>query len=470
VPLSRRLAWVLQPPLELLLQHDGPVDWPAPLLPYQLQGVATLHSRHSLLLADDMGLGKTIQALAALRLLVLQRRVTNALIVVPAGLVTQWREEFRRWAPELRLSVVYGSAAERAWQWRAPAHAYLTSYESLRSDAGSGLHSPASRDWDLVILDEAQKIKNADADISRLCKRLRRTRQWALTGTPLENSPDDLLSILDFVDPTGRRERRGPLSAAELRLHLARVQLRRRKAEVLDQLPPKIVSRVTLQLAPRQRETYDRVERAGVVELREQGTAARVEHVLDLIQRLKAICNICPESGESSKLADLRERIETLAGEGHRALIFSQFTNESFGARAIAARLGRPALVYSGDLSPTRREEILRRFREDQDYVALTLSLRAGGQGLNLQEASYVFHFDRWWNPAVEQQAEARSHRLGQEQPVHVYSYTCAGTIEERIERVLAAKRNLFDTLVDDVSLDSAAHLTSDDLFGLFEE
>src|SRR5205823_5800736 len=140
--------------------------------------------------------------------------------------------------------------------------------------------------------------------------------------------------------------------------------------------------------------------------------------------------NFDPATGASSKLDDLRERVATLAAEGHKALVFTQFANAEYGARAIAARLGVPALAYTGDLTMAAREEVLRRFRADPAQRALVLSLRAGGQGLNLQEASYVFHFDRWWNPAVEDQAEARSHRLGQLVPVNVYTYTCSHTIE----------------------------------------
>jgi SNF2 family DNA or RNA helicase len=164
-------------------------------MPYQLVGVRELVSRDSLLLADDMGLGKSTMSLAAIRILVRQRRITSALVVVPAGLISQWRVEARRWAPELRVSSVHGAQSDRGWQWRTPAHVYLTSYETLRADFSDNPHAPAARLWDLVVLDEAQRIKNAATDVARTCKRLRRKRQWAITGTPLENSPEDLISI-----------------------------------------------------------------------------------------------------------------------------------------------------------------------------------------------------------------------------------------------------------------------------------
>jgi hypothetical protein len=196
----------------------------------------------------------------------------------------------------------------------------------------------------------------------------------------------------------------------------------------------------------------------------------RPEHVFNLIGRLRQICNFCPSSGESSKLNDLRERLPLLAAEGHKALVFTQFANAAFGARAIAARLGPSALAYTGDQSQATRDRVLAEFRGNPDRRILVLSLLAGGQGLNLQEASYVFHFDRWWNPAVVGQAEARSHRLGQHNPVNVYAYTAENTIEERLDRILKDKQLLFDQLVDDVSLDVSTSLIGaelSDLFGL---
>lgn len=241
---------------------------------------------------------------------------------------------------------------------------------------------------------------------------------------------------------------------------------------MLEDLPAKLVSEIVLPLAPRQRETYDRAERDVIVELRELGSRVTIEHVFALVGRLRQIRNVCPRSGESSKLTDLRDRIATLAAEGHEALVFTRFANAAYGARAIAARLGPGSLVYTGDLGQGERERVLTRFREDPAAPVLILSLGAGGQGLNLQAASYVFHVDRWWNPAVERQAEARSHRMGQARAVHVYTYTSERTLEERVARILRAKQQLFDELVDDLSLDLdasvGAGLTEAELLGLF--
>jgi hypothetical protein len=471
VSLARRLAYLLQVPTDLLTSPIGPLEWHGTLFPYQLEGVQALLSRDALLLADDMGLGKTVQAVAALRVLAVQRRMAAALVIVRASLLAQWRREIRTWAPELRTSTVHGPAAERAYQWSAPAHVYLTTYGTLCSDLTDNPASPPRRcTWDVVILDEAQAIKNREAEVSRKCKMLTRRKAWALTGTPLENRLDDLASILEFVSPLREGEAPARLRTDSTMLERHRhLQLRRKKSEVLPQLPPKTTSHILLPLAASQGETYKRAEEQGVLQLREMGEEVRVENVLELILRLKQVCNFCPKTGQSTKLDDIRERLITLEAEGHRALIFSQFTEQPFGVDAIASKLEdfRP-LKYTGALSLSQRQATIQAFKTDPSRKVLVLSLRAGGQGLNLQEASYVFHFDRWWNPAVEHQAEDRSHRLGQSDRVHVYKYTCEGTIEERIDKILQQKQSLFEEIVDDVSIDLKANLSAEELFGLF--
>lgn len=461
----------LQPPLSLLIDSHGPLDWQFHPFPYQRDGVEALITRPALLLADDMGLGKTLQAIAAIRVLAHQNRLESALVVCPASLLIQWRKAFRHIAPELRLLTIEGPVSERAWQWQAQAHVFLVSYETLRQDiTESPLSQPRRRQWDIVVLDEAQKIKNRDTEISRRIKTLTRRKAWALTGTPLENRVDELASILEFsrpMEPDGQLVHIYPGYKMQ-ELH-QRLQLRRKKAEVLPQLPPKLMSTVPLSISGSQRRAYDRAEQEGILELREKGDAVRIENVLELIMRLKQICNFAPTDNKSAKMDDLRDRLTTLVAEGHKAIIYTQFIDNQYGANRIARVLAdfRP-LVYTGQLDSRDKELVVERFKTDPDRSVLVLSLRAGGLGLNLQEASYVFHFDRWWNPAVENQAEDRAHRLGQSYPVNVYRYVCVDTIEERIETILEQKRQLFDDIIDDVSLNLASRLTEKELYALF--
>ncbi|MDZ4654805.1 MAG: SNF2-related protein [Coriobacteriia bacterium] len=471
--LRDRLLVALAVPLGRLLPAESSVlEWPGALHPFQIDGVRLLLTQHEVLLADDMGLGKTIQAIAALRLLLRRGEAESALVVVPASLVTQWRRELGTWAPELRVSTVRGSPTARATQWSVPAHVFLTTYETIRSDSSSHPSSgPRRRCWDVLVLDEAQRIKNRRADLSVACKNLPRRRSWALSGTPLENSVDDLASILEFVQPNvdGRPPAQVVFGPQMRELH-QRVQLRRTKRSVLTELPPKTVTDLVLELTPAQQAAYDRAEREGVVELRKRGETLRVTHILSLITRLKQICNFCPSTGASAKLEDTERRLNDLGDQGHKMLVFTQFTDADFGVAAIVEGLERyGALGYTGALQQVQRDEVIRRFKESASNRALVLSLRAGGQGLNLQEASYVVHFDRWWNPAVESQAEDRSHRMGQRYPVNVYTYTMADTIEERIANLLEEKRRLFRLVVDDVTLDLSRVLSASELFGLFD-
>lgn len=441
--------------------------WLDRLFPFQVEGAHALLTRDAVLLADDMGLGKTIQAIAALRALKASGELGSALVVVPAGLIAQWRSQFQDWAPDLTFSTVRGSQNDRAWQWRVKADAHIVSYETLRSDFSTNAHAPVARTWSVVILDEAQRIKNRDSEAARVCKQLNRSRSWVLTGTPLENRLEDTASILGFVcgpdSPSALS-----VTADEIRAVLQRVQIRRRKGDVLSELPEKMSVRVPIELGGAQRRAYDRAESEGVVELRSLGARITITHVFELILRLKQICNFCPETGASAKLDDLRDRLESIAAAGNKALVFSQFVDPPFGVKHIAAELARfEPLQYHGGMELLERDAIIARFKRDPEHAALVLSLKAGGTGLNLQEASYVFHFDHWWNPATGRQAEDRAHRMGQQKAVTVYSYVCNGTIEERIEQILGEKQRLFDDVIDGVEGSQEA-LTAAEVFGLF--
>jgi SNF2 family DNA or RNA helicase len=455
------LRELLRPNVRALLSRE---EWPAPLYPFQEQGVLFLCERPGALLADDMGLGKTVQSLAAISLLLSSGQISQAVVLCPAPLVLNWQREALRWLPRLEGGIVAieGDAVRRVHGWRSRAPLLIAGYETFRVDVAAD--RLPERNWDLLVLDEAQRIKNDDTELSRACKSLARRRSWALTGTPLENRVEELVSILEFVtgEPGSHFSGLHAMRAAQQAL-----QLRRTKEGVALELPSKTVVTVMLELGPTQREVYDRLAHEGILELRERGERLSVPHVLGLLTRLKQVCNFCPVSGESVKLDYLREQLAQVTAAGRSALVFSQFTDEQVGVRRLAREL--PGVeVYHGGMSHTARDWAVQQFQRG-DTPALAVSLRAGGVGLNLQRASYVFHFDRWWNPAVEWQAEDRAHRLGQELPVTVYRLVTAGTIEEKIHAILAAKEALFQQWIEGAPAPVLSGLTLNELFGLLE-
>lgn len=410
-----------------------------------------------------MGLGKTLQAIAALRLLVESGHVRRALVIAPASLLNQWAQELDKWAPAMSRCIIRGQPQDRARQWRTESTLSIIGYETLRSEAEAGPRHPCrATEWDLLILDEASRIKNEHAAVHRACCSLSAQRRWALTGTPLENSIDDLLSMFRFLHIAVE-------DSAALRATLKSSMVRRRKEEVLKELPPLIVVDVPIELSPAHRVAYDEAETQGIVRLRELGPKVRVSHILELILRLKQLCNRDLTSGESPKADDIAQRLDVISKEDHKALVFSQFVDREFGIGFLTKRLKTFSPVrFDGTMNASERDKALRQFSGDPARRAILLSTRAGGVGLNLQCASYVFHFDRWWNPAVENQAEARSHRMGQSLPVTVYRYTCLNTIEERIELTLSRKRKLFSAVVDDELPEQLWSLTREELLALF--
>jgi len=305
-------------------------------------------------------------------------------------------------------------------------------------------------------------MKNPRTDSKRALCRLTRERSWALTGTPLENRLDDVVSLLDFVAP-GRFDRRAMMVG--FRGLLAEFLLRRRRADVLPALPRKVRFCISQPLRADQRAAYDVAEREGIVWLRSLGAAVRVWHVLELILRLKQICNAHPETGQSGKLDDLAARVAGIVASGEKVLLFSQFVAAPFGVMAVAERLRNfcPLLLIGGQ-DAAARDDAVRLFAGDPERRLLILSLRAGGLGLNLTAATVVILLDQWWTPAAAAQAEDRAHRIGQFQTVQVFSYLCPDTIETRIAAIIARKQALFDTFVDGVDTADLGRLRLDDL------
>jgi SNF2 family DNA or RNA helicase len=457
-----RLLYLLQPPLEELFGNRQ-VSLPFQPYPYQVQGIAFLMPRHAALLADEMGLGKTIQVIVALRLLLHAALVRKALIVCPKALVINWSRELRTWAPNVPFEVIIGDTETRRASWRVSnCPVKLVNYELLTRDAGEV--ADESIHFDLVVLDEAQRIKNRESKTAHAVRGLHRQRSWAMTGTPIENRTDDLVNIFAFVDP----DRIPPETPAKMLPSLTQdCILRRTKEDVATDMPPRIIRDTFLELTPPQREAYNLAEKEGVIHLNTLGDTITVQHVFELVMRLKQICNFDPRTGQSAKLEQLLADMDEVAKSGRKAIIFSQWV-EPLETLAKALRDFGP-LLYHGKVPQRERQPILDRFKNDPGKHVLLMSYGTGSVGLNLQFTNYVFLFDRWWNPAIEDQAINRAHRLGQKSTVFVTRFVSQGTIEGRIAEVLEKKRQLFNELIEQNGPPPSLGLTEKDVFGLFD-
>ena len=468
IKLKDRLQYVLQPSLESLLAERS-LAFPHDPFPFQLEGIAFLYPRQAAILADEMGLGKTMQAITAIRLLLRRGEVQTALVVCPKALVSNWQREFGLWAPEVPLMVIEGDQAKRLWGWQLPdVPVRIVNYELLCRDRQlleerSG-EDGAQVHFDLVVLDESQRIKNRAGTTSQVARAISRKRNWALTGTPVENGTEDLVGIFEFLAP-------GFLSPDWKPRRMGRAVsdyvLRRTKEQVLHDLPPRLFRDAELDLSPQQRESYQLAEEQGVLRLTAMGASATIRHVFELVLRLKQICNFDPATGESAKLEQLQADLEEIAGSGRKAIVFSQWVGT---LRQLAGRLrGFGPLEYHGRIPPRRRDAVVHRFRQDPQSQVLLMTYGAGGVGLNLQFANYLFLFDRWWNPAVEDQATGRVHRIGVCGPVTVTRFLVRDTIEQRIDCILQQKRDLFNAIFSGGQAPRNWGLTQEELFGLFQ-
>lgn len=468
----------------------------AQLRPYQADGVRWLWfmTRLSLgaCLADDMGLGKTIQVID----LLLRRQAEkpqvsegNAknpspthLLVVPASLIGNWKSEFTRFAPQLNVLLAHRSEcdAKTLEQLKAdPAKALrdvdavVTSYTMIRSADWM-----ADVQWDLVVLDEAQAIKNASSAQTRAVKKLRATNRIVLTGTPVENQLGDLWSLFDFCSPgllgsakqfkafIKRLEKQTDLKAyGSLRKLVQPYILRRMKTDrsIVPDLPEKTEMRVACGLSKRQAALYQKTVKDLANELKkmrgddEQNSIQRRGIVLSSMMRLKQICNhpsqllaadrFGPE--DSGKFLQLAEICDPIRERQEKVLVFTQFQSICQPLTDhLAGVFGRNGLILHGGTAVAKRKDLVKRFQEDETIAFFVISLKAGGTGLNLTAASHVIHFDRWWNPAVENQATDRAFRIGQRRNVLVHKFVCRGTLEERIDEMIRTKQELADEIL----------------------
>ena len=476
------------------------------LRPYQQVGVRWLYFLSKLglgaCLADDMGLGKTIQVLAVLLVLrsqtredvapgfsparaapplrsgqarkgVAEREKLPSLLVAPASLLANWAAELGRFAPSLKALVVHASVL-------CPSDLKALGPERLRdvdlaiTSYGSLLRIPwlAEMRWRLVVLDEAQAIKNPDAKQTQAAKKLKAQVRFALTGTPIENRLGDLWSIFDFINPgllgsskeftslVKRLADRPHNPFGPLRELVRPYILRRLKTDktVIADLPEKTEVKAFCQLSRKQTALYQEAVKDLTEQLESAEGIQRKGVVLSFLMRLKQICNHPSQwvgdgawtEEDSGKWARLREIAEVIAAKQEKVLVFTQFREVTAPLAAfLGSVFGRPGLVLHGETPVRNRPELVRRFQEDEEVSFFVLSLKTGGSGLNLTAASHVVHFDRWWNPAVENQATDRAFRIGQRKNVLVHKFVCRGTVEEKIDQLIESKRELSKDLLE---------------------
>ena len=457
-------AWTGQPqPPAAALSPDllGPLR--GRLRPYQINGALWLLglARRNLggLLADEMGLGKTVQALAMLEAL-----PGPHLVVCPSSLVWNWKREASVFAPALRVLTLDGSNRAERFALIPEHDLVITSYALLRRDIGHY----RSHTFATTILDEAQHIKNPDSQNAKAACALKANARFILTGTPLENSIRDVWSLFDFLLPghLGSRKdfqdryekplldgERGPLWE-RLGRRIRPSMLRRRKSEILAELPDKIEQVVEVELTPAQKAAYTQLQiaaRAEVDAMKDNGGAARMRVLTALLRLRQASCDLRllgVESPEpSAKLDALMELVGEAADGGHRALVFSQFTSM---LDLIAPALDEAGIAWCRlDGSTRDRAAVVDRFQNDDSIPAFLISLKAGGAGLNLTAADTVIHFDPWWNPAVEAQATDRAHRIGQKNVVTSIKLVARDTVEQRVIAMQDKKREMIVGLLD---------------------
>ncbi len=465
----------------------------ATLRPYQKAGVQWLHALAQLrlggCLADDMGLGKTIQIISLLLLLKPTRR-GPALLVVPASLLSNWRSELERFAPSLSVFTAHPSGAtateiEAARQNISSFDVVLTSYGTLLRM--EWLHGVS---WALTVLDEAQAIKNPGAKQTRAAKSLKSTVRFALTGTPVENRLSDLFSIFDFLAPgllgsaqsfakyTKKLAEASEPDYGPLRNLLKPYILRRLKTDksVISDLPDKTEMKTYCSLSKKQAVLYQEAVKELTASLVDAEGMKRRAKILAFLMRFKQICNHPSqwlqdgryEPEASGKFERMGEICEEIASRQEKALVFTQFQEMTAPISGfLSGVFGRQGLVLHGATDVKKRKDLVAEFQREDGPPFFVLSLKAGGTGLNLTEASHVIHFDRWWNPAVEEQATDRAFRIGQRRNVLVHKFLCKGTIEEKIDALIESKRTLSKEILAGGAEVLLTEMTDDDLLDI---
>ncbi|OGV32503.1 MAG: hypothetical protein A2020_11965 [Lentisphaerae bacterium GWF2_45_14] len=498
--------------LEKLLEElESPSGIPLPelsnalsktLRPYQLDGVKWLWRMTELgfggCLADDMGLGKTLQVLTLLSLLKKRGDTANApaLLVVPASLLKNWEKETAKFTPELRFGILHPMAmsSNELADLENKTETFLGNFDVVATTYGMLLRLEKLRkiNWTALIVDEAQAIKNPQSKQSKAVRSLQSSRRLALTGTPVENKLTDLWSIFDFISPgllgnithfkdfVKKLNSEGIVNYSPLRRLTKPYIMRRLKTDrsIISDLPDKTEMKVYCQLAKPQAILYQQAVRNMAKELKEADDIQRKGLIFKYLMMFKQICNhpahfdgsgdFNPESG--GKFLRISEIVEEISSRQEKALVFTQFKEMTEPLHEYLAKLfGRPGLILHGGTSIKQRQILVEQFQSESGPPYFVLSLKAAGTGLNLTAANHVIHFDRWWNPAVENQATDRAFRIGQHRNVLAHKFICKGTVEEKIDILIDEKKDLADSLLSEGAEKLLTNMNNDELLKFVE-
>ncbi|MDU1978192.1 MAG: SNF2-related protein [Clostridium sp.] len=472
---------VLQKIVQKLVNNDfkrsvTPKSFNGILRKYQKEGFKWLNELSELgfggILADDMGLGKTIQVIT----FVLSKRSKKTLIITPTSVLYNWKDEFERFAPNVRVGLVHGTKAQRD-RMLSEIKKYdvlITTYGTLKNDENE--HEKLQ--FDYCIIDEGQNIKNPTSKTTLSVKKINSKCNFALTGTPIENNLMELWSIFDFVMPgfLFTKERfKGKFiqnkNTEELKSLITPFILRRVKEDVLDELPEKIEKKYLVDMTTKQKSIY----KSYVKEIKEKLKSSKGNtNMLTFITKLREVC-LDPSlimddyNGGSGKINALMELLDNYIAGNKKILVFSQFTSALKNIEKNLEEVGINYIYLDGSIGSKERGELVKKFNEDPLISVFLISLKAGGVGLNLTSASVVIHFDPWWNPAIENQATDRAHRFGQKNVVEVIKLISKDTIEEKILLLQEDKKELIESLMDEKEMDGKKfkRLSEDEILNL---
>ena len=379
-----------------------------------------------------MGLGKTIQTIAAIKSIYEDTGVFRCLIIVPNSLIYNWESEFKLWFKEVTPTVLIGDKKNRYVQLDMSSGIVLATYEQIRIAIED---NPNLREFNLVVVDEAQRLKNKSSKTHLMFQLLKKKSTWLLTGTPLENNLDDIVSLFRFMSKNILSD---PSDYLKIKSEIKPYIKRRTKKEVATELPDLIEQEVILDLTAQQKSDYSAI----------YDNRKNYESMFEVLNELKQVCNFSKKNKTSSKMEMLELIVDDVYENNGKILVFSQYVQTLLEIQKNLKHSG--VYLFHGGLDKNKKNQTIEEFKNTEQPAVLLVSLKAGSVGLNLQVASTVVLFDRWWNPAVENQAIGRAHRIGSTEPVTAYKFLIKESIEQKLDIILKSKQQLFDEVIDE--------------------